>query len=63
MSLLVKLPSRNFLLTADAVHVRANIDHMAPCPVDLNAMASQQSIQRIKQLAAAQRFGGTDGHT
>lgn len=76
LAMLVKLPSRNFLLTADAVHVRANLEHMVPCPVDLNATASQQSIQRIKQIAAAneadiwvmhdptdwKRFGGTDGH-
>lgn len=73
----MKLPSRNFLHTADAVHVRANLEHMVPCPVALNFTASQQSIQRIKQIAAAheadiwvmhdpndwQRFGGTDGYS
>jgi glyoxylase-like metal-dependent hydrolase (beta-lactamase superfamily II) len=77
LALLVKLPSRTFLLTADAIHVRANLEHMVPCPVDLNTIASQQSIQRIKQLAAAheadiwvmhdpgdwERFGGTDGYS
>jgi glyoxylase-like metal-dependent hydrolase (beta-lactamase superfamily II) len=76
LALLVTLPSRSFVLTADAVHVRANLEQMIPCPVDLNATASQQSIQRIKQLAAAHqadiwvmhdpgdwdRLGGTDGY-
>jgi glyoxylase-like metal-dependent hydrolase (beta-lactamase superfamily II) len=77
LSILVKLPTRNFLLTADAVHVRSQIEQVSPCPVDMNAAASLRSIHRITQLAAAHeaaiwvmhdlgdwgRFGGTEGYS
>ena len=53
LSMLVKLPSQNFFLTADSVHVRSQIDTVSPCPVDMNAAASIQSIQRMTQIAAA----------
>ncbi|MEN0137244.1 MAG: N-acyl homoserine lactonase family protein [Rhodococcus sp. (in: high G+C Gram-positive bacteria)] len=54
LSLLVRLPNRNVLLTADAVHVRANIDQRMPCPVDLDTTAAIASIERIRQVAASE---------
>lgn len=76
LSMLVKLPSSTFLLTADSVHVRSQLEQLSPCPVDMNAADSIQSIQRMKQLAAAHdaeiwvmhdegdwaRFGGAGMH-
>jgi N-acyl homoserine lactone hydrolase len=53
LSLLVKLPSRSFILTGDAVHFRSSMDAQLPCPADMNARASIQSIQRIKRLSAS----------
>jgi len=53
LSILVKLPSRSYFLTGDAVHVRSQVEQISPCPVDANAAASIQSIYRINQLAAA----------
>ncbi|MFT3660757.1 MAG: N-acyl homoserine lactonase family protein [Gordonia sp. (in: high G+C Gram-positive bacteria)] len=55
LSLLVELPSRKVLLTADAVHVRANMEQRVPCPVDLDTTAAIRSIERIRQVAAAER--------
>ncbi len=46
------LPSRSFVLTGDAVHVRDNLGGM-PCPVDLDGVTAMRSIERIKQLSAA----------
>ncbi|MCE0765059.1 N-acyl homoserine lactonase family protein [Pseudonocardia kujensis] len=74
LSMVVKLPSRSFLITADAVHARDQLATVMPCPVDMNASASVQSIHRINQLAFAHdaeiwvmhdpddwaRLGGTD---
>jgi len=77
LSMLVQLPTQNFLVTADAVHVRDQLQQVVPCPVDMNASASMQSIRRINQLASAHeaeiwvmhdpddwaRLGGTDGYS
>ena len=52
LSLLTRLPSRSVLLTADAVHVRANIDQRVPCPVDLDTTTALRSVERIRQVAA-----------
>jgi N-acyl homoserine lactone hydrolase len=76
LSILLKLAESTFLLTGDAVHVRSQLDQIAPCPVDYNAAASIDSIQRINRLATAheaeiwvmhdpedwERLGGTDGY-
>jgi glyoxylase-like metal-dependent hydrolase (beta-lactamase superfamily II) len=53
LSVLVKLPSRSFILTGDAVHLRSSMDAQLPCPADMNARASIQSIQLIKRLSAS----------
>ncbi len=53
LSMLLKLPSQSFLLTGDAVHVRANIDGKVPCPVDLDTSTALKSIERIRQVAQA----------
>ncbi|MCG3754002.1 N-acyl homoserine lactonase family protein [Amycolatopsis sp. Poz14] len=51
LSMLVSLPSQKFLLTADAVHLRCNMDQYLPCPVDLDATTALRSVRRIKELA------------
>lgn len=51
LSLLVRLPSRSFLLTADAVHLRANLETGMPCPVDLDSVTAMRSIERIRQVS------------
>ena len=76
ISMLVKLPSKNFLLTGDAIHLQANLAG-APCPVDLDHASAGRSIARVKQVSTAHdadiwimhdpedwaRYGGaTDGH-
>jgi len=53
VSLLVKLPSRSFLITGDSVHLRSGLESECPCPVDVNAIQTVQSIQRIKQISAS----------
>lgn len=53
LSILLKLPSKNFILTADAVHLRASIDQYTPCPVDLDTATAIRSIERLRQLADA----------
>jgi glyoxylase-like metal-dependent hydrolase (beta-lactamase superfamily II) len=55
ISMLVELPSRKFLITGDAVHLRSGLIAECPCPVDVNAAQAVQSIQRIKQISASLR--------
>ncbi|MFJ4192565.1 N-acyl homoserine lactonase family protein [Pseudomonas sp. NPDC089534] len=53
LSLLVKLPSKTFLIAGDTVHLRSGLVAMCPCPVDINALQAIQSIQRIKQISVS----------
>ncbi|MEU6561510.1 N-acyl homoserine lactonase family protein [Nocardia nova] len=55
ISLLVSLPSQKFLITGDTVHLRSGVQYECPCPVDYNGHQAIESIQRIKQLAAARQ--------
>lgn len=50
LSLLVRLPSRNFLLTGDTVHLRAALEGEIHFPVDTDTAAAVRSLQRIKLL-------------
>jgi glyoxylase-like metal-dependent hydrolase (beta-lactamase superfamily II) len=52
MSLLVKLGSRNFLMAVDVGHTAKNLDGV-PCPADLNGIQAYESVERVKQVAAA----------
>ncbi|MFT3660991.1 MAG: N-acyl homoserine lactonase family protein [Gordonia sp. (in: high G+C Gram-positive bacteria)] len=55
ISLMVEVPdSGKYLITGDTVHLRSGVQYECPCPVDYNAHEAIVSIQRIKQLAAAQ---------
>lgn len=50
LSLLVRLPSRNFILTGDTVHLRQVLEEEIPMPYDANTELSIRSIQRLKLL-------------
>lgn len=49
--LLVRLPSRNLILTGDAVHLRAAIEKTMPMGGDWNTSESVRSIRRMVQLS------------
>jgi N-acyl homoserine lactone hydrolase len=51
--LLVRLPSRNLILTGDAVHLRAAVEKTMPMGTDWNTAESVRSIRRMKRLAAS----------
>lgn len=50
LSLLVRLPGRNFILTGDTVHLRAALDQEIHFPVDADTAAAVRSLQRLKLL-------------
>jgi glyoxylase-like metal-dependent hydrolase (beta-lactamase superfamily II) len=51
-SLLVRLASRNLMLTADSVHVREALEREKPTLFDSDPVAAVRSVQRLKQLIA-----------
>jgi len=53
---LVKLPSRSFILTGDAVHLRSSMDAQLPCPADMNARAVN-SVNSANQAAQCESSG------
>jgi N-acyl homoserine lactone hydrolase len=53
LSVLVKLPSRSFVLTGDTVHHRSSMQAGLPCPCDMDGLAAIRSIRRIKQVSAS----------
>jgi len=53
LTLLVKLPSRSFILAGDSVHLQSSMTTQLPCPGDMNARGAIQSIQLIKRLSAS----------
>ena len=55
ISMMVELPSKKFLITGDAVHLRSGVTYECPCPVDYNGHQAIESIQRIKQLSTSQQ--------
>ncbi len=50
-SLLVRLPTRNLILTGDTVHLREALEREAPMPLDLDTQEAVRSIQRLKRLS------------
>lgn len=50
LSLLVRLPSRNFILTGDTVHLRAALENEIHFPVDADTAAAVRSLRRLKLL-------------
>lgn len=53
LSVLVKLPSRSFLLIGDAAHTMTNFQGI-PCPVDLDTISAHRSIELLKDLSTTQ---------
>lgn len=52
LSLVVKLPHRNFILTGDTAHGRRGLLEDIPNQYDYNTAEAIQSLQRLKVLAA-----------
>lgn len=50
LSLLVRLPDRNFILTGDTVHLREALTAVAPMPYDADVVQSLRSIRRLNLL-------------
>jgi N-acyl homoserine lactone hydrolase len=50
LSLKVRLASRTFILTGDAVHLRAALDLEYHFPIDADTMASVRTLRRLKRL-------------
>ncbi len=53
LSMLLRLPTKRFVLTADSVHLRASLEQHTPCPVDLDTASAVRSIERLRQIADA----------
>ncbi|WP_375474733.1 N-acyl homoserine lactonase family protein [uncultured Jatrophihabitans sp.] len=51
LSLKVRLSSRTFLLTGDAVHLRAALDQEFQFPLDCDTKSSLQTLRRLKRIA------------
>lgn len=51
-SLLLRLPSRNLMLTSDTVHVREALEREKPALFDTDPALAVRSIRRLKQLLA-----------
>jgi N-acyl homoserine lactone hydrolase len=52
LSVLVKLPSQNIVLTGDTVHLREAVQWEAPDPSDWDHDIARESIRKLKQLTA-----------
>ena len=50
LSLLVRLPGRNFILTGDTVHLRDALTMIAPMPHDADTVQALRSIRRLNLL-------------
>jgi len=50
-SLLVRLPSRNVLLTGDTVHLRSALTDELPMPTDHDTDQAVRSVRRLKQIS------------
>lgn len=50
LSLLVRLPGRNFVLTGDTVHLREALETVAPMPYDASTEQSLRSIRRLQLI-------------
>jgi N-acyl homoserine lactone hydrolase len=61
-SLLVRLPSRSLMLTADTVHVREALEREKPTLFDSDPVMAVRSIQRLKQLLAENSAGSWIAH-
>lgn len=62
IGLVVRLPSRSFVLTGDAVHLRCALDDCLPMGSDWNTQESVRSIRRLRELAEEHRARVWIGH-
>lgn len=53
LSLLVRLPSRTFILTGDTAHLRAGLEQEVHFPIDSNTEDAVRSLRRLKLLRDA----------
>jgi len=53
LGLAVRLPSRTFILTGDAVHLRVGLAKLRPMGSDWNTHAAVESIRRLRRLTVA----------
>lgn len=53
LSMLVRLPERNFILTGDTVHIRKQLETNTPTPIDWNTDLSIQSFERLRVIRDA----------
>ncbi|MGH8998434.1 MAG: N-acyl homoserine lactonase family protein [Acidimicrobiia bacterium] len=53
LSMLVRLPERNFLLVGDTVHLRVALEGEIPNMFDANTQVAAESIRRLKLIRAA----------
>lgn len=53
LSLLVRLPDRNFVLTGDTVHLREALENVIPMPYDADTVESLRSIRRLQMIRDA----------
>lgn len=54
LSLKVRLASRTFILTGDAVHLRAALEQEWPFPLDCDTKSAITTLRRIKRLAESE---------
>jgi glyoxylase-like metal-dependent hydrolase (beta-lactamase superfamily II) len=50
VSLVVRLASRTFILTGDAIHLRAQMEQEYHFPIDADTKRAVQSVRRLKYL-------------
>lgn len=50
LSLLVRLPGRNVVLTGDTVHLRDALENVVPMPYDADTVESLRSIRRLQLI-------------
>jgi N-acyl homoserine lactone hydrolase len=54
LSLKVRLASRTFILTGDAVHLRAALELEWPFPLDTDTLSAVTTLKRIKRMAESE---------
>lgn len=53
LSMLVRLPDRNVLITGDTAHLAAGYEAMSPMPLNFDTAASVRSLRKLHRIAAA----------
>jgi glyoxylase-like metal-dependent hydrolase (beta-lactamase superfamily II) len=53
VSLLVRLPDRNVILTGDTVHIREALERELTFSADVDTVSARRSLSRLKLVSAA----------